>query len=205
MHFLLATRNPHKAREILEILSSRPEISLESLDDAGVAYDPAEEDIEVFDTFAANALAKARFFAKRTGAPTIADDSGLAVDALGGAPGVRSRRFAADAGADLSRSEGQDEANNRFLIEQMKEVPAGDRTARYLCAASAVLADGSCCSAIGVWEGVITSEPRGRGGFGYDPLFGVPSLGCTAAEFDPREKRRLGHRGAAFRALAAAL
>lgn len=205
MHFLLATRNPNKAREIREILSARSGLTVESLDDAGVSYDPAEEEIEVFDTFAANALAKARYFARRTGLSTLADDSGLVVDALGGAPGVRSRRFAADAGAASTPGESEDEANNRHLLARLEKVVTAERTARYVCAAAAVLMDGRCCSALGTWEGRITREPRGRGGFGYDPLFALADRACTAAELPPDEKRRLGHRGAAFRALRVAI
>lgn len=205
MHFLLATRNPHKAREIREILSTRSGLTVETLDEAGVSYEPAEEKIEVFDTFAANALAKARYFARRTGASTLADDSGLVVDALGGAPGVRSRRFAADAGAARAPGESEDEANNRHLLARLANVATPQRTARYVCAATAVLMNGGCYSAIGTWEGRITHEPRGRGGFGYDPLFALADRACTAAELAPDEKRRLGHRGAAFRALGVGL
>lgn len=205
MRFLLATRNPHKAREIREILSARSGLSVESLDDAGVPYDPAEEEIEVFDTFAANALAKARYFARRTGTSTLADDSGLVVAALGGAPGVHSRRFAADGGAASTPGESEDEANNRHLLARMEKVATPERTARYVCAAAALLMDGRCVSAIGTWEGWISHEPRGRGGFGYDPIFGLAGRACTAAELPSDQKRRLGHRGAAFRALGVAL
>lgn len=196
---LLATRSEHKAREIREILGDG--IRLLSLDDAGIAVSPDEEHIEVHETFRENALAKAVWFHRLSGMPTIADDSGICAEALHGRPGVRSRRFSARSdldGADL------DLANNRALAEAIVE--AGEsRAVRYVCAAVLVRKRQSHVCSIGTVRGTFVIEPRGSGGFGYDPHFLVDHTLQTFAELDSGEKHRLSHRGRAFRALGVAL
>ncbi|MDX1567488.1 MAG: non-canonical purine NTP pyrophosphatase, partial [Longimicrobiales bacterium] len=146
---------------------------------------------------------KARYFHDRSGLPTVADDSGLAVDALGGRPGVRSKRFAPDQGLD---GEERDRANNRHLIRLLEDVPPEDRTARYVCVAALVEKAGAEPRYFrGEAPGLIVDEPRGTGGFGYDPHFFDPELQKTFAEIPPEEKNARSHRGRAFRALAAHL
>ena len=192
-------------REIRRILGAVPGLTVLDLDDAGIDPDPAEEHLEPHDTFEANARSKARWFFERSGLPTVADDSGIEVDALGGAPGVRSKRFAPDATAAAAGLEGQalDDANNRHLVAQMRGVPPEARTARYVCAA--VLVEEGVVEPIvvrGEASGVIVDEPRGSGGFGYDPHVLDPELGKTFAEMTAGEKDERSHRGEAFRALA---
>jgi XTP/dITP diphosphohydrolase len=150
------------------------------------------------DTFEANALQKARQAAAATGLPALADDSGLEVDALGGAPGVYSARYAGVGATD--------EANNAKLIEAMRGVPPERRGVRYRCVAAFVdPAGGREVWRAGSCEGRLLEAPRGSGGFGYDPLFFVPELNVTMAEIEIDQKNRLSHRAAAFRALATAL
>jgi len=200
MRVLLATRSADKAREIREILATVPGMALITLTDLGLGPDPAEEELEVFETFQENAAAKARHFARLTSLPVLADDSGLRVDALGGAPGVRTKRFSGRAelsGRDL------DAANNAFLLERLQGVPPEARGARYVCAAVLAFPDGRIIVGLGSCRGEIASAPRGTGGFGYDPLFYVPALGRTFAEIPAAEKNRISHRSRAFRALAA--
>ncbi len=150
-------------------------------------------------TFVENAILKARNAAAHTGLPAIADDSGLEVDALNGAPGIYSARFS---GADAS-----DAKNNALLIDMLGDLPDAPRTARY----QAVLVlmrhpeDPTPLICQGTWEGEILLAPRGSGGFGYDPHFLIPELGVTAAEMDPAEKNRVSHRGRALKALMDAL
>lgn len=199
---LVATRSEPKLREIREIMGAAPGVQLISLRDAGIEESPEEEGLEVFESFAENALAKARYFAERSGLPTLADDSGISVDALGGAPGVRSKRFTDR--PDLSGAE-LDAANNALLLERLAAVPDAERTARFVCAAALVARDGREHVFVGECEGTILREARGRDGFGYDPLF--QSLGETRsfAEMSADEKNAISHRAAAFRAVAAAL
>ena len=150
-------------------------------------------------TFVENAILKARNAAAHTGLPAIADDSGLEVDALNGAPGIYSARFS---GADAS-----DAKNNALLIDMLGDLPDAPRTARY----QAVLVlmrhpdDPTPLICQGTWEGKILLAPRGNGGFGYDPHFLIPELGVTAAEMEPAEKNRISHRGRALKALMDAL
>lgn len=149
-------------------------------------------------SFVENALLKARAAARHTGLPAIADDSGLAVDALGGAPGIYSARYA---------GEGGDAANNAKLLAALEAVPEAGRGAHFHCALVFLRGpeDPIPVIAEGRWAGRIRREPSGSGGFGYDPLFEVAGLGVSAAELDPAEKNRLSHRGEASRALLAAL
>jgi XTP/dITP diphosphohydrolase len=199
---LLATRSADKVREIREILGPTLAARIRDLHDAALPEDEAENDLEAFDTFLANAHAKASYFAARSGLPVIAEDSGLCVDALGGAPGVRSRRWAARPdlhGRDLDR------ANNERLLTELGELPIARRTAHYTCAAVVHLPGGQCITAVGTCSGFILHQPRGAAGFGYDPLFLDPATGLSFGETDPTVKNRRSHRAAAFRALAANL
>ena len=145
-------------------------------------------------SFVENALIKARHAARLTGLPSLADDSGLVVDALGGAPGIYSARYA---------GEGGDEANCKKLLAALHEVPDADRGAHFYCAMALVhhAEDPAPLIAIGRWDGFITREPGGDGGFGSDPLFRVPETHCTSAELAPDVKNDMSHRGRALRAM----
>lgn len=202
MKLVVATRSAHKMEEIRRILADVPDLELLDLSEAGVAYEPAEEELEPFETFEENAASKARWFHARTGLPTVADDSGLQVDALHGGPGVHTKRFAPGAGLEGRE---RDAANNHHLVSLLEGVPPAGRGAAYVCVA--VLVDGTSpeVTVRGEARGVIVAEPRGDGGFGYDPHFLDPELGRTFAEIGPDEKNARSHRGRAFRALAAAL
>ncbi len=202
MELLVATRSEHKIREIRDILAGVPGLTVLGLDEAGIEYDPAEEDLEPYETFEENARSKAEYFRARCGLVTVADDSGLEVDALGGAPGVYSKRFAPDTG--LSGGE-RDSANNRHLVAQLEGTEASERGARYVCVAALVREDGGVAYFRGEAPGIIVSEPAGHGGFGYDPHFFDPELGRTFAEVSDDEKNARSHRGKAFTALARAL
>ena len=194
MKVVVATRNRHKVREIAVLLDEAGLGLLPvTLDDVA----PNAELIEDQDTFEGNALAKARQAAAACGLAALADDSGIEVDALAGAPGVRSARWGGEP-CDDGR-------NNEKLLRELANVPAGKRTARYRCAAAFVDGRGVEMVRSGACEGILLDAPRGSGGFGYDPLFLVPSLGQTMAELELEAKNRLSHRAAAFRALAQAL
>lgn len=196
--------------EIRRILGYVPELQLLDLDAAGVDYDPAEENLEPFDTFEENARSKAAYFFERTNLPTVADDSGLAVDALQGAPGVRSKRFAPDPAltpdsaldpAVGGEPQDQDQANNEHLLARLEGVPVNERTGRYVCVAALTSSPGEFEYFRGEAEGLILGRPQGWGGFGYDPLFFDPELGKTFAQIEPAVKNARSHRGTAFRAL----
>ncbi|HEX6041566.1 RdgB/HAM1 family non-canonical purine NTP pyrophosphatase [Longimicrobium sp.] len=195
---VVATRNPGKVREIHEMLAALGGYEVVGLADLGIPESPDEDAVEAFDTFEENALAKARYFAAKTGALALADDSGICVDALGGAPGVRSRRFAAP---DEARGERQDDANNRHLLELLADVPDEARTARYVCAAALAWPGGREAVRTGTCEGVVLRAPRGTGGFGYDPLFHLPEEGGTFGELSAERKNEVSHRGRAIRAV----
>ncbi len=185
---VVATRNKDKVREICRIMN-HPHFRLISL-----AFFPDVPTItEDGNTFFENALKKARIAFEHTGLPALADDSGLEVDALGGAPGVLSSRFAGEK-ADAVQ-------NNMKLLRLLEGVPADRRTARFRCTVSFVNASGAW-SAEGSCEGVILTAMQGAGGFGYDPLFFVPEYGLTFAQVAPRMKDRVSHRGIAFRKMA---
>ena len=193
MKVVVATRNKGKLRELLPLLAHL-ELELRTIDELAPEAELREDGV----TFVENALAKARQAARATGLPAIADDSGLEVDALDGAPGVYSARYAGP-GAD-------DDQNNAKLLEALRGVPAARRRARFRCVAVFVdpargleiVRDGAC-------EGEVLEAPRGTDGFGYDPLFFVPTVGHTMAELPLEQKNRLSHRAAAFHALADAL
>ncbi|MEX0653430.1 MAG: non-canonical purine NTP pyrophosphatase [Phycisphaeraceae bacterium] len=209
---VLATGNPHKLEELQAIFNAcaHGEAGVELVSLAAVAVD-VDEPVEDGATFEANAIKKARHYAAATGLPCLADDSGLAVDALAGEPGVRSARYS---GASGPRAE-VDLANNRLLLDRLGDTPAAERTARFVCVmALAEPGDGGQARATvrGTVEGRILlpaeaadpSQPeRGRGanGFGYDPLFFVPDLGRTTAELSPEAKNRISHRGHAARGM----
>jgi XTP/dITP diphosphohydrolase len=146
-------------------------------------------------SFIENALIKARHASRLTGLPALGDDSGLAVDALDGAPGIYSARYAGE--------HADDKANNRKLLQALESVPDESRSAHFYCAMAAVrhAEDPAPLLAIGKWDGQILFAPSGEGGFGYDPLFGVPGANCSSAELAPEVKNRLSHRGKALAAL----
>ena len=192
---VVATGNPGKLAEIRAILAAdHLDVELVAMSELGV--DSPEEHGE---TFEANALLKAHACAQATGLPALADDSGLEVDALGGEPGVRSARYAGEPADDA--------ANNAKLVAALSDVPAEQRTARFVCAAALVTPDGSEQVVRGTMEGRIVDEPRGDHGFGYDPHFVSEAIGNgrTNAELTPSEKDAISHRGAAFRALVPAV
>lgn len=196
--FLVATRSEHKLKEIRELLGDLPLVFV-SLDELGVEELPEEAKIEVHETFAENARAKADHFRHRTGLPTMADDSGLCVDALEGGPGVRTKRFAPP---EMVRTHGRTAANNLHLLERLSGVPETERGACYRCALAVVTGDDEGSTVVeGEVCGRIATEPRGEGGFGYDPLFFLPEHGGTYAELPERVKRETSHRARAVRAL----
>jgi len=202
MRLLVATRSPHKRDEIERILHDVPGLTLLDLDTASVHLLAEEDELEPHDTFVENAASKARYYFARSGLPTVADDSGLSVSALRGAPGVRSKRFAPE-GADLE-GQARDDANNAYLLERLKGIPAQERGAHYVCAAVLVTDRGEWLFE-GTASGRVVEEPSGQGGFGYDPLILDTDTGRTFAELSPEEKDRRSHRGGAFRLLAAHL
>ncbi len=202
MKLLVATRNAGKVKEIHDILAAVPGVEVVGLAELDVPESPEEDDVEAFDTFEENALAKARYFAAKTALAALADDSGICVDALGGAPGVRSRRFAP---VDEARGERQDQANNRHLVQLLADVPYEQRTARYVCAVAVAWPGGVELVRTGTCEGVVLREPRGTGGFGYDPLFYIEDEGWTFGEIPAERKHEISHRGRALRAMAQAL
>ncbi|HEY7237072.1 MAG TPA: non-canonical purine NTP pyrophosphatase [Gemmatimonadaceae bacterium] len=191
---LMATRSAGKLGELRELFD-RAGIHVIDLVEAGVAPSDAEDDLEIAESFEDNALAKARHFARLTGRPVAADDSGLEVISLGGRPGVRSKRWS---GRDDLVGLQLDAANNAHLIEEMRGLT--NRRARYVCVAALVVGD-SEQTFRGTTSGVILQEPRGAGGFGYDPYFLSDELGKTFGEASLVEKERVSHRGRAFRLL----
>jgi XTP/dITP diphosphohydrolase len=189
---VLATRNSHKVGELQEILGTLG-LDVELLALPAKAPDVVEDGL----TFAENALKKARAAAAATGMPAIADDSGLCVDAMNGMPGVFSARWA---GAERS-----DAANLRLVLAQVADVPDEHRGAAFVCAAALVLPTGEERVVEGRVDGRLVREPRGTGGFGYDPAFVPAGHERTTAEMPPEEKNAISHRGNAFRALALAI
>lgn len=189
---LMATRNKGKMVELRENLKNL-ELEILTLDDI--------EDMPILEekgsTFLENAVSKAQMAAKISGLVTMADDSGLEVDALGGQPGVYSARFAGEPT--------DDQKNNQKLLQLMKGLPYEQRTARFVCVIAIVFPDGSIHSAEGKCEGIILEELRGSGGFGYDPLFYIPNMEKTFAELDLDEKNSISHRGKALEKAAAIL
>lgn len=186
LSLLLATGNPGKVAEFAEAL---PEVRFLTPD----AFSLGEFPPETASTYDGNALIKAGFAAARSGVPALADDSGLEVDALGGQPGVHSARF----GGDVSDGE-----RIALLLQKLRAVPAGKRGAAFVCSLVLALPDGHVHVFRGTARGAILEGPRGRGGFGYDPVFLSDELGVTFSEAGLADKRRVSHRGLAIRALA---
>jgi XTP/dITP diphosphohydrolase len=197
---VLATRNEHKVQELRQILADLvAELDLEVLGAADVDGAPDVPETEV--TFLGNARLKAVALAEATGLPAVADDSGLAVEVLGGSPGVFSARWSGSrAGEGASRRE-VDRANLDLLLEQVADVPDEHRSAAFVCAAVLAMPDGRVEGVEGRVEGVLVHEPRGTNGFGYDPVFVPTGDDRTLAEYTDEEKNAVSHRGNAFRAL----
>ncbi|HEX4334442.1 MAG TPA: RdgB/HAM1 family non-canonical purine NTP pyrophosphatase [Polyangiaceae bacterium] len=192
---LFATTNPHKVRELRGIFEPLG-IFVHSLDSLSAVPPEPEEDA---DTFMGNAKLKAVAYARATGLTCLAEDSGLEVDALGGAPGVHSARYAGVSGS----REARDRANNDKLLRAFAELPSADRTARFVCAMCVASPEGRVLvETTGTYEGVIASSPKGENGFGYDPLLYLPDVGRTSAELSDKEKSERSHRGKAARLLA---
>jgi XTP/dITP diphosphohydrolase len=185
MKIVLATANADKVRELRHALDGLPVEILTREDYPGIP-----EVVEDGATLEDNALKKARVLCAATGLPAVADDTGLEVDALDGAPGVYSSRFA---GPDVTYEE-----NVRELLRRMEGIPAGKRTARFRCVIALVETNGAEVLVEGICEGMILDEPRGTGGFGYDPVFLVPSRERTFAELTVEEKNEISHRGLAM-------
>lgn len=198
---LVATRSAHKLAEIRAIMQSCGGPLVIDLQEAGVIYDEEEEQVEAYDSFTANALAKAHYFAGRSGLLTLADDSGLVVDALDGAPGVRSKRFS---GREDLAGEALDAENNALLLRMLDGVPHERRSAHYVCVAAIAAPDGGEAVYEGRCDGIILEAPRGGGGFGYDPLFYLPSEGATFGELPAARKNALSHRAHAMSEVARA-
>jgi len=191
MKLVLATRNPHKVAELrailLPLLPGAQIVGAEAFD----VPEPVEDEV----TFAGNALIKARQLAEATGLLALADDSGICVDAMGGAPGVFSARWCG--------RHGDDAANLDLLLAQMADVPERHRGASFVCAAAMAAPDGREEVAEGIMRGSLLFAPRGENGFGYDPIFRPEGLSVSSAELTPERKEAISHRGKAFRALAA--
>jgi len=189
---VLASSNQGKLRELQNIMG-KLHIQLVSQADLGVPDDVAETGT----TFVENAIIKARHACLHSGLPAVADDSGIEVDALHGAPGVYSARYAQDG----------DEANNVKLLHEMRDIPESRRQARFVCVMVFMRHAGDATPIIaqGVWNGLINHGTKGEGGFGYDPLFYLPDRGCTSAQLPAEEKNHLSHRGQATRQLIEAL
>jgi XTP/dITP diphosphohydrolase len=200
MKLLVATRSPGKTREIRDLFAGLP-FQVLFPDEIGLEPLPEEDELEETDTYTGNAVAKARHFAARSGLPTVADDSGLEVDALGGAPGVRSARFAVQQ-ARVAPGQSVDDANNAVLLDQLTQVPAARRTARYRCVIAYLPSPGDAPEIVeATCEGRVLPERHGTGGFGYDPLFFSDDLQRSFGEVAAASKHRVSHRGRAFRAL----
>jgi XTP/dITP diphosphohydrolase len=195
---LIATRSGGKQPEIRRILADLP-YDIVFPDDIGLSERPEEARLEDAESFEGNAARKAEYFARLSRLPTAADDSGLEVFALGGKPGVRSKRFALVEGPPA----GRDEANNRELVHRLSGAPPEKRRARYRCVVAYVPEPGATPVTFeGTCTGAILPAPSGSGGFGYDPLFLSDDLGVSFGEADPAEKQRVSHRGRAFRKFA---
>ena len=189
---LIATRSEHKLRELRELLSLEHG-ELLSLEGAGVEGDPIEDGR----TFRTNAAIKARFGLRATGLPTLADDSGIEVDALGGGPGVRTRRYAGEDATDVD--------NNAKLLAALDGLPPERRGARYVCVLALAVPGAPLAFAQGTCRGRIATAPRGAGGFGYDPIFEPKEEqpgGRTFGEWSAQDKNRISHRARAARRMA---
>ena len=189
MQVVIATGNAGKLREMSEILAP---LDIEVVAQSHYAFEPAEE---TGLSFVENALLKARHACLHTGLPAIADDSGLEVDALNGAPGIYSARYASEGASD--------EANMNKLIAEVRDLPEEQRSARFICVMVylAHAEDPVPVVAEGIWNGIAITTPRGENGFGYDPMFYLPERDCTSAQLPAAIKNSLSHRGQALRQL----
>ncbi len=205
MRVLVATKNTGKVAEF-DAMLGQPDATADPTADnpprrLALTFEPlpagAPDVAETGDTFTQNAVIKAAAYARFYDRPAFADDSGLEVDALAGAPGVYSARY-----AELANAGSGDEANNALLLNQLTDVPDEDRTACFVCVLALCDAQGRLiCLARGEMPGRIAREPRGQNGFGYDPLFLIPHLNQTTAQLPPEAKHTLSHRGQALRQL----
>jgi|LSQX01.3.fsa_nt_gb XTP/dITP diphosphohydrolase len=186
MKIIVATKNVGKLEEVAQLLSKLP-YDVISMSEAGMTDDIEENG----DTFEENALIKARAVWKVTGETVIADDSGLVVDYLGGAPGIHSARYAGEGATDADK--------NNKLLSELAGVPADKKTARFVCAIGLIFPDGKEHVVKGLCEGYIVEKPVGNNGFGYDPLFYVQEFGLTIAQMDADLKNSISHRGNALR------
>ena len=191
---LIASRNPGKCREIRDALGDLP-VRVAGLEDYPALAEPAETGT----TFADNARLKAHYYARATGRWCLADDSGLAVDALGGRPGVHSARFAGEGVAPGADRKAVDRANNERLLKELTGLAPEQLTARFLCCLALSDGDRVLLEAQGAIEGLIVAQGRGENGFGYDPHFYVPAEGCTLAQLPSDRKNAISHRGQAVR------
>jgi XTP/dITP diphosphohydrolase len=185
---LVATNNTGKLEEYRRLLRDLP-LETTSLRDERIDFEPEETG----STFEENAILKAKAFARRSGLMTLADDSGLEIDQLGGAPGVHSARYA-------GTGRGEDVRRYELVLHQLEEVPWTERTARFCCVVAIACPDGQVETAEGTIDGIIAYEPRGEHGFGYDPIFYIPELDSTMAELPPETKNRISHRARAAQA-----
>lgn len=183
---IFATGNQDKMREIREILGDK-DYEILSMKEAGIDFDIVEDG----STFEENAMIKAKAVMEATGALTLADDSGLEIDAFGGGPGIYSARYL---GTDTSYIE-----KNKVILEKLKDIPEEKRTARFVCAIAAAFPNGQTLTTRGTMEGIIGYEAKGENGFGYDPIFYLPQLEKYSAELSREEKNSLSHRGEALR------
>lgn len=183
---IFATGNQDKMREIREILGDK-DYEILSMKEAGIDLDIVEDG----STFEENAMIKAKAVMEATGALTLADDSGLEIDAFGGGPGIYSARYL---GTDTSYTE-----KNKVILEKLKDIPEEKRTARFVCAIAAAFPNGQTLTTRGTMEGIIGYEAKGENGFGYDPIFYLPRLEKYSAELSRDEKNSLSHRGEALR------
>jgi len=190
MKLLIATHNPGKLREYRDLcyaLLSGSALEITSLSEQGIDVEPEETG----ETFEANAILKANAFAACGRLPTLADDSGLEIDALGGAPGVHSARYG-------GTGRGQDASRIDLVLSQMRDVPWPQRTARFRCVVAVAVPGRPVEMASGAVEGHIARQPQGEHGFGYDPVFFLPEFDCTMAQLDPDTKNRISHRARAI-------
>jgi XTP/dITP diphosphohydrolase len=188
MKILVATHNPGKLREYADLLADLP-VEWLSLDDVGISVEVEETG----QTFEENARLKAVGYADQSGLPTLADDSGLEIDALGGEPGVFSARYGGPGATDPDRY--------GLVLGKLKGIPLEQRAARFRCVIAVAVPGEELLTAHGICEGAIAFEPRGSKGFGYDPIFWLAEYGATLAELGPGVKNRISHRGQAVQAI----
>ena len=188
VRLLVATNNPGKLQEYQHLLRDLP-LEITSLGEEEIDFEPEETGV----TFEENAILKASTFAGRSKLLTLADDSGLEIDRLGGAPGVHSARYG-------GTQRGEDVQRYELVLRQLAEVPGAERTARFRCVIALATPEGQVQTAEGIVEGVIASEPQGEHGFGYDPIFFIPEFDCTMAQLPPETKNRISHRAKAAQA-----